>query len=96
MENGRMTSPEKVQALIGSAMADRNPDPDTAVWYQLADIALPMIGPRLPKDPAQLDALLAKGVKLLASLRSDDAPTVDAVPIPMQQLLGTGEATPAP
>ena len=69
-----MNSLEKLAKLQADMMETPPADEDSARWQQLATGALPMIGPMLPDDPAELDQHLLRLAAWGLTMRSDDAP----------------------
>lgn len=77
------TSIEKVHALAAEVRELKPSTPEEAVLFNVLPMALPQVLNLLPTDPAELDALLAKGSEFVAGLQSDPTvPEVDATEEP--------------
>lgn len=68
-----MNSLEKLAKLQADLMDSTPTDEDSARWIQLGASVLPMLGPMLPADPAELDQQLLVLASWALSQRSDEA-----------------------
>lgn len=69
-----MNSIEKLAKMQAELMDSAPEDEQTARWAQAAGSLLPIIGPMLPEDPAELDQYLLRLAAWALTMRSDDAP----------------------
>lgn len=72
-----MNSLEKLDQIVERAKNTPPENEEQARTAQLVTIAVPMIAPMVPEEPAELDRMLLGLAKMALETRSDDAPRAE-------------------